>query len=73
MGTKAKEAPSSVFDHDRNMYEATMAITRLRFDQLLTLQASLSEHIFNVYQRAQIDHEIAKEKTKTGGKVPPVQ
>lgn len=42
-----------MFDHEKAMTDAINAITRLNFRQLITLQASLAEHVFNVWQHAE--------------------
>jgi hypothetical protein len=49
-------------DQEKAMTDAINAITRLNFSQLLTLQASLSEHTYNVWQQMMLNQEQQKQK-----------
>lgn len=70
---QSKKKPSNVYNRDQAFHDAVNAIAKLKFSQLLTLNANLAEHIYETFQYAQIEHAKAQEKAQLEDKPPAVQ
>jgi hypothetical protein len=59
-----------MFDREKAMTDFINAVTRLDFGQLISAQASLSEHIDNIWRHQLLQKELKedKEKSKTNGR-----
>lgn len=59
-----------MINEEKAMQDAINSIGKLNFRQLVSLQASLAEHIFNCLQHFHLQRERTKEKIVPDEKIP---